>query len=53
MDLVAEFWSVLHAALNVQHIRSLLCFMYGVNNSAVECIERCTEYPSLQNSEDN
>jgi len=53
VDLVAEFSNVLHPALNVQHSRGLLCFMYGVKISVFECVERCMENPSLQNSEDD
>lgn len=32
-------WAVVHAALNIQHVRSHLCFMYGLGISAAERIE--------------
>lgn len=32
-------WAVVRAALNIQHVRSYLCFMYGLSISAAECIE--------------
>lgn len=47
-NLVAELSVVVHAALNVQHVKSHLCFMYGITISAGECTESCTENISLQ-----
>lgn len=48
-DFASEFWGVVHSALDILYIRMYiqLCFMYGINVFAVECIGSHIENISL------